>query len=106
MDFLQDPKANEDIQAFWQSLDELATNANDEALPGMAARVLRSEANQAVWPDQFYLYMVRKSDQLETDWMGCIESKDAEAVAAAYLLFAHPLNLTMKHLGIVIAVSD
>lgn len=33
--------------------------------------------------------MLSELDQMETDWMGCMASKDPEAVAAAYRLLGH-----------------
>ena len=56
--------------------------------------------------EQFCLRVVSELDQLETDWNGCMESKDPEAVAAAYRLFGHHLQMTMKHLGMAAVVSE
>lgn len=38
--------------------------------------------------------------------MGCMESKDPEAVAAVYQMFGHHLQLTMKHLGMTISINE
>lgn len=56
--------------------------------------------------EQFCLRVLWELDQLETDWMGCMESKDPEAVAAACRMFGHHLQLTMKHLGAAMVVTE
>ena len=40
-------------------------------------------------------------DQLETDWIGCIETRDPEAIAGAYRLLGHHLESTMRMIGIM-----
>lgn len=56
--------------------------------------------------EQFCLRVVSELDQMEADWMGCMESKDPEAVATAYRLLGHHLQLTMRHLGAALVVTE
>ena len=56
--------------------------------------------------EQFCLRVVSELDQMETDWMGCMESRDPEAVAAAYRLLGHHMQLTIQQLGMVISVTE
>jgi hypothetical protein len=50
--------------------------------------------------------VLSKLDQMETDWMGCMESRDPEGVAAAYRLLGHHMQLTIQQLGVVISVTE
>ncbi|QNI86169.1 hypothetical protein SynPROS71_02404 [Synechococcus sp. PROS-7-1] len=50
--------------------------------------------------------MLSELDQMETDWMGCMESRDPEAVAAAYRLLGHHMQLTIQQLGPVLVITE
>ena len=56
--------------------------------------------------EQFCLRVLSELDQMETDWMGCMDSRDPEAVAAAYRLLGHHMQLTIQQLGMVISVTE
>ena len=45
-------------------------------------------------------------DQLETDWIGCIETRDPEAIAGAYRLLGHHMQATMQYIGITGAITE
>ena len=54
----------------------------------------------------FCLRVVSELDQLESDWLRCMASKDPEAVAAGYRLLGHHLQMTMQQLGPAMVISD
>ena len=56
--------------------------------------------------EQFCLRVLSELDQMEADWMGCMESRDPEAVAAAYRLLGHHMQLTIQQLGMVISITE
>ena len=56
--------------------------------------------------EQFYLRVLSELGQMETDWMGCMKSKDPEAVAAAYRFLWHHIQLMIQQLGMVISVTE
>lgn len=45
-------------------------------------------------------------DQLEGDWMGCIETGDPIAIAKAVQLLGSHLLLTLQHLEMAVAISE
>ena len=56
--------------------------------------------------EQACLRALFELDQLETDWIGCIETRDPEAIAGAYRLLGHHMQATMQYIGIMGAVSE
>ncbi len=56
--------------------------------------------------ERFCLRVVFELDQLETDWIGCIETRDPEAVAAAYRMLGHHMQETMRVIGMLGAITE
>ena len=51
--------------------------------------------------ERFCLRVVFELDQLESDWIGCIETRDPEAVAAAYRMLWHHMQESMRMIGML-----
>ena len=56
--------------------------------------------------EQACLRALFELDQLETDWIGCIETRDPEAIAGAYRLLGHHMQATMQYIGIAGAITE
>ena len=56
--------------------------------------------------EQSCLRALSELDQLETDWIGCIKTRDPQAVAGAYRLLGHHMESTMRMIGIAGVISQ